>query len=83
MNLTELRRILARIGISEEVLALGGHADYSWCIEQSDDGAWEVFWYERGNKNGLVRLRTESDACFQLLGRLAFSQLLAGTIGPT
>jgi hypothetical protein len=41
-----------------------------------------VYWYERGNKNGLVRLASESDACFQLLGRLSYSQLLAGTIGP-
>jgi hypothetical protein len=82
MNLTELARALAVIGIAPEVLALGGHADYSWCVEQASDGAWEVYWYERGNKNGLVRLTSESDACFQLLGRLSYSQLLAGTIGP-
>lgn len=42
---------------------------------------WEVYWYERGTKNQLVRLTTESDACFQLLGRLTYSQLLAGAIG--
>lgn len=82
MNLTELARVLATLKIAPEVLALGGHADYSWCVEQSSDGAWEVYWYERGDKNGLVRLTTESDACFQLLGRLTYSQLLAGTIGP-
>lgn len=82
MNLTELARVLTTIGIAPAVLALGGHADYSWCVEQSEDGAWEVYWYERGTKNGLVRLTTESDACFQLLGRLAYSQLLSGTIGP-
>ena len=83
MNLTELARALALIGIAPEVLALGGHADYSWCVEQASHGAWEVYWYERGNKNGLVRLASESDACFQLLGRLSYSQLLAGAIGPT
>lgn len=33
MNLTELARTLAAIGISPQVLALGGHADYSWCVE--------------------------------------------------
>ncbi|KAB7760318.1 hypothetical protein MMUC44124_07920 [Mycolicibacterium mucogenicum DSM 44124] len=27
-----------------------------------------------------MQLHTESDACFQLLGRLAYSQLLAGVI---
>lgn len=83
MNMTELAQVLGTIGISREVLALGGHADYSWCLEQSTDGMWEVFWYERGNKNGLIRLPSESDACFQLLGRLSYSQLLAGAIGPT
>lgn len=82
MNLAELGRVLALIGIADKVLALGGHADYSWCIEQADDGEWEVYWCERSNKNGLVRLTTESDACYQLLGRLAFSQLLAGAIRP-
>ncbi|BBZ61992.1 hypothetical protein BST34_04755 [Mycolicibacterium monacense DSM 44395] len=81
MNQTELARALETIGISRQVLALGGHADYSWCLEQSDDGMWEVYWYERGTKNQLVRLTTESDACFQLLGRLTYSQLLAGAIG--
>ena len=83
MNLTELARALALIGIAPEVLALGGHADYSWCVEQASDGTWEGYWYERGNKNGIVRLASESDACFQLLGRLSYSQLLAGAIGPT
>lgn len=80
MNQTELARSLAAIGIPREVLALGGHADYSWCLEQASDGMWEVYWYERGTKNGLMRPNTESDACFQLLGRLTYSQLLAGAI---
>lgn len=80
MNQTELARALAAIGISRDVLALGGHADYSWCLEQSSDGMWEVYWYERGTKNNLVRLATETEACFQLLGRLTYSQLLAGAI---
>lgn len=80
MNVNELGRTLEKIGISKQVLALGGRAEYSWCVEPSPDGMWEVYWYERGNKEGLVRLATESDACFQLLGRLAYSQLLAGAI---
>ncbi|OKH73288.1 hypothetical protein EB72_19350 [Mycobacterium sp. SWH-M1] len=41
---------------------------------------WEVYWYERGNKNGLVRLSNESEACYQLLGRLTYSRLLGGTL---
>lgn len=83
MNLAELGDALERIGVSPQVVVLGGHAEYCWCVEQAEDGAWEVFWRERGNKNNLVRLPTEETACLQLLGRLTYSQLLAGAIhGP-
>ncbi|HEU5474960.1 MAG TPA: hypothetical protein VFV67_30320 [Actinophytocola sp.] len=83
MNLAELADAVARIGVPSELVVLGGHAEYCWCVEQAEDGAWEVFWQERGNKNNLVRLPTEDTACHQLLGRLTYSQLLAGAIhGP-
>lgn len=81
MNLAELGTALAAIGVSPQLVALGGRADLAWCVEGTGDGKWEVFWYERGNKTGLVCLSTESEACFQLLGRLTYSQLLAGAIG--
>lgn len=83
MNLTELAGALDRIGVSRQVVALGGSAEYAWCVEQAGDGAWEVFWLERGNKNNLVRLPSEEVACWYLLGRLTYSQLLANAIhGP-
>ncbi|HET8643375.1 MAG TPA: hypothetical protein VFM37_15665 [Pseudonocardiaceae bacterium] len=80
MNLAELERAVEAIGISTEVVVLGGHAEMAWCVEQAGDGAWEVYWRERGNKVELARLPTESQACHQLLGRLTYSQLLAGAI---
>lgn len=80
MNLAELADALDRIGVSPEVVALGGHAEYCWCVERAEDGAWEVYWQERGNKNNLVRLPSEEAAAFHLLGRLTYSQLLAGAI---
>ncbi|WP_138158211.1 hypothetical protein [Mycolicibacterium neoaurum] len=81
MNLTELRKALAAIGVPSPLVALGRHADLARCVERSDEGQWEVFSYKRGNKNSLACLNTESEACYQLLGRLAYSQLLAGAIG--
>jgi hypothetical protein len=81
MNLAELTKALDLIGTPARVVALGGQAENSWCVDQSQDGSWEVFWMERGNKIDLVTVRTESDACFQLLGRLAYTQLAAGAIG--
>jgi hypothetical protein len=83
VNLSELGQALGQIGISPEVLELGGHGEQAWCVEQAEDGGWEVFWQERGNKHNYVRLETEDDACNQLLGRLTYSQLLAGAIGRT
>jgi hypothetical protein len=83
VNLSELARAVEAIGISLDVVVLSGHAEMAWCVEQADDGVWEVYWRERGNKVELARLDTESQACFQLLGRLTYSQLLAGTIRKT
>jgi hypothetical protein len=83
VTLAELPDALDRIGISRQLIALGGTAEYAWCVEEADNGAWEVFWMERGNKNNLVRLPSEDAACLYLLGRLTYSQLLAGAIhGP-
>lgn len=80
VDLNELAKALDAIAIAGDVLALGGHAEFCWCIEQADDGRWETYWYERGSKNNLACLETESDACFHLLGRLTYSQLLSGTL---
>ncbi len=83
MNLAELAKALGIIGMPTRVISLGGAAENSWCVVQASDDTWEVFWLERGNKIDLVSLRTESDACFQLLGRLAYTQIAAGAIGKT
>lgn len=80
MNIAELGKALREIGIPDRLLAIGGRAEYSWCVEPSSDGTWEVYWYERGNKNDLTRLRDESQACYYLLGRLTYSRLLGGTL---
>lgn len=81
MNLTELSKAVGLIGMPTCVICPGGQAENSWCVDQAADGKWEVFWMERNNKIDLVRLASESDACFQLLGRLAYTQLAAKAIG--
>lgn len=82
MDMLELSKTLELIGIPPRIISLGGQAENSWCVEQASDGTWEVFWMERGNKLDLVRLRTEADACFLLLGRLSYTQIAAGAIAP-
>lgn len=81
ISLAELAKALDLIGIPPRVLSLGGQAENSWCVTRANDDTWEVFWMERGNKLQLVRLQTESEACFQLLGRLAYTQIAAKAIG--
>lgn len=81
MNMVELSKALELIALPTRVISLGGQAENSWCVVPAADGTWEVFWMERGNKIDLVRLHNEADACFQLLGRLAYTQLASGKIG--
>jgi hypothetical protein len=81
MNLVELTKAVDLIGVPAGVLALGGQAENSWCIDRVADGTWPIFWMERGSKIDLVSLRTESDACFQLLGRLAYTQIASRAVG--
>lgn len=76
-----MAKALALICIPAGVLSLGGRAENSWCIDLAADGTWQVFWMERGGKIDLVSLRTESDACFQLLGRLAYTQIASRVVG--
>jgi hypothetical protein len=78
VNIQELESAVAAIGIPARMVAAGGHAQFSWSLEQAEDGAWEVYWLERGDKNDLERFATENQACTYLLGRLTYSQILAG-----
>jgi hypothetical protein len=84
VNCDELTSAIDAIGISDRLVAVRDHAEYAWCVVRSDDGAWEVFWGERGNKNDLETFASEHQACAYLLGRLTYSQILAGlTWGDT
>jgi len=78
MDRVELKSAVAEIGISDRLVAVEGYAEYAWCVVEADDGAWEVFWGERGDKGDLERLSSEHQACTYLLGRLTYSQILAG-----
>jgi hypothetical protein len=78
VNLQELASAAKLIGIPEEILVVGGHAQFCWCVEQVEDGSWEVYWLERGDKGDLERFANENQACTYMLGRLAYTQVLAG-----
>ena len=77
MNREELKDAVAEIGIADNMVAIKGYAEYAWCVVEAEDGTWEVFWGERGNKIELESFSSEHQACNYLLGRLTYSQILA------
>jgi hypothetical protein len=78
VNRAELKSAVDEIGIADDLVAVRGYAEYAWCVVESEDGHWEVFWGERGNKTELEVFSSENQACNYLLGRLTYSQILAG-----
>ena len=63
MNLTELKIKLQEIGISELAYSFaGGLPNEAYCLTKTDSG-WEIYYSERGNKNGLKKFVNEQDAC--------------------
>jgi len=41
---------------------------------------WEVFWRQQGDRFDWARFTDEQVACYYLLGRLAYSQLVLGEL---
>lgn len=80
MNLQGLGTALDDIGIEPLVVALGSRDEQCWCIHGTPEGPWQVYWMERGQKNHLVELPDENAACELLLGKLTYSQLIAGKL---
>jgi hypothetical protein len=78
VNSQELISAASRIGIPDRLVIVGDTAEFAWCVTEAEDGAWEVYWMERGNKGDLERFANENQACTYMLGRLAYTQVLAG-----
>jgi hypothetical protein len=72
MDVEELRAVVLRRGIRTSAVRLGNDAidaaEY-YCISKEGEG-WAVYYYERGNRNGLRLFHSESDACSHLLSVL-------------
>jgi hypothetical protein len=79
LNLQVLRKALGRVGIPETLVSLGERRDQAWCLVPSSAGdGWEVYWRSGRDKHARVVLESESSACFYLLGKLVYDQMLAG-----
>ena len=72
MNVSELKRALDDAGIHTRAYTLVGHAlDEQYVLAAPEAGVWEVYYWERGEKNDLERFTSESAACARLLERVS------------
>lgn len=62
MNRQELERILVDKKISSDYSLDGGLPSEVFCLNENN-GKWEVYYSERGNKSDLKVFDNESDAC--------------------
>jgi hypothetical protein len=72
VTVEELQNILSERGISKNSVSFSGGiltASEQYCISR-EGRFWEVYYYERGNKNNLRIFLDESDACLYLLSVL-------------
>lgn len=66
MKKEELQRALEAEGIRPNIYCLAGPIrDEQYVLINVEDGSWEVYYSERGNKNELERFRTEEEACLR------------------
>lgn len=77
VNLQILDETLRALDIPASLVSLGRPAESAWCVVPSPDG-WEVYWNAGGVRHSYVRLNSEAVACYCLLGKLVYDQLLAG-----
>lgn len=77
MNLQVLDETLRALGIPTSLVSLGRPAESAWCVVPSR-GGWEVYWNAGTVRHSYMRLESEALACYYLLGKLVYDQLLAG-----
>ena len=77
MNLQVLDETLRTLGIPASLVSLGRPAESAWCVVPSR-GSREVYWNAGTVRHSHVWLDSEDVACYYLLGRLVYDQVLAG-----
>lgn len=69
MNRNQLQRHLEALGLREDAVSFTaelGAGTEQYCIGLREDGLWEVYYSERGQKGGLVTFGSEGEACAHL-----------------
>jgi len=83
---TTVAQWLAALAVPADALSIGAELDDRWCLLSLPDPGgtgstvWEVFWRQQGDRFDWARFTDEQVACYYLLGRLAYSQLVLGEL---
>jgi hypothetical protein len=86
MDESTLAQWITALGVSVDVVSIGAELDDRWCLVSLPDpegggaAVWEVFWRQHGDRFDWARFTDEQVACYYLLGRLAYGQLVLGAM---
>ena len=67
MNIDQLKKELSRNNINPQCFSIGMPWPVDGYCLDNNNGNWEVFYVERGEKHNVSQYNTESDACDKLL----------------
>ena len=72
MDRYELKAALLKRGIRNGSFSIGGlnPHDESLVLERTEEG-WQVYYFERGLKNGVARFENEAEACEHFFAELS------------
>ena len=72
MNVSELEKELKALGVPSDYysILLGGTPNECLCLVKTNSETWQVYYSERGEKNGIREFETEQDACLYMLKKL-------------
>ena len=74
VTIDKLRRRLEAAGVDPNIYSLGSPADDRYCIERLDGGRWMTYLGDRGQKAELQTWSTEGEACYFILGMIAWNR---------
>ncbi len=86
MDETTVAQWISALGVSSDALSIRAELDDRWCLlsladlDGSDAIVWEGFWRQQGDRFDWARFTDEQVACYYLLGRLAYGQLVLGEL---
>ncbi len=82
MKAREIPQLLQYFGLPSDSVAIGGIGYDRWYIAEAEEGKWEVYYFDRGEKIKHYLLPDETAACMYLLGNLALAQVMKRRLIP-